>query len=350
MHPNKIINEDLQNIVASGLDWKQFENTTILITGANGFLPAYMVETLLFLVHTKVVQDLKVLALVRNKEKAEKRFAHLLNDMHLQFIVQDVCLPVQVNEPIHFIVHAASQASPKYYGVDPVGTLKANVIGTINLCELARKNPLKSLLYFSSTDVYGKLNNDATAVSETDYGYVDPLNLRSCYSEAKRMGETICISYMHQFGISVKVVRPAHIYGPGMDLNDGRVFADFVRNVVNNENIVLNSDGSDSRTFCYLSDATIAFFKVLLNGQAGEAYNVANPSCEITILELARKLITLFFERNLAIACKKREKNNHYMPNPIYQRSISTSKINKLEWIPNINIENGFKRTILSYL
>jgi nucleoside-diphosphate-sugar epimerase len=348
MHQNKIINEDIQYIATTDLDWKQFENKTILITGANGFLPAYMVETLLYLVSAKIVEHLKVYALVRNKEKAEKRFAHLLNDWHLQFIVQDVCSPIQIEEPIHFIIHAASQASPKYYGTDPVGTLNANVTGTLNLCELAKKNPVKSFLYFSSGEVYGKIDESVTDVSETDYGYLDPMNVRSCYGESKRMGETICISYMHQFGIPVKVVRPAHTYGPGMDLNDGRVFADFVRDIVNNKDIVMQSDGSASRAFCYLSDATIAFFKVLLNGKNGEAYNVANPSCEITILELAEKLVSLFPEKHLKVVQKERT-DHVYLESKSTHASLVIKKIQFLNWNPSIKIEEGFYKTILSY-
>jgi nucleoside-diphosphate-sugar epimerase len=344
---NKIINDDLENILSADIDWRQFENKTILITGANGFLPAYMVETLLFLVHTKVVENLKVLALVRNKEKAEKRFAHLLEDMHLQFIVQDVCLPLQIDEPVHFIIHAASQASPKYYGTDPVGTLNANVTGTINLCELAKKNPVESFLYFSSGEVYGRIDDSITEVAETNYGYLDPMNVRSCYGESKRMGETICISYLHQYGIPVKVVRPAHTYGPGMDLNDGRVFADFVRDIVNNKDIVMQSDGSASRAFCYLSDATVAFFKVLLNGEKGEAYNVANPACEISILELAEKLVALFPEKQLKVVRKDRK--DGYITSKSTHASLVIKKMQSLNWNPSIGIEDGFYKTILSY-
>jgi nucleoside-diphosphate-sugar epimerase len=348
MHPNKVIHEDLQNIVASGIDWRQFENKTVLIAGANGFLPAYMVETLLCLAGAKIVQNLKVLALVRNKEKAEKRFAHLLHDTRLQFIVQDVCLPIQTSEPVHFIIHAASQASPKYYGVDPIGTLNANVSGTINLCELARKNPIQAFLYFSSGEVYGKVDEKITEISERDYGYLDPMNVRSCYGEAKRMGETICVSYMHQHGVSVKVVRPAHIYGPGMDLNDGRVFADFVKNVINGEDIVMNSDGNASRVFCYLSDATTAFFKALIDGQAGEAYNVANPLCEITIRELAEKLVALFPEKRLKVVRRERS-GSSYMASSNTRCSAAIKKIQLLNWNPAITIEDGFYKTILSY-
>jgi nucleoside-diphosphate-sugar epimerase len=348
MHYNKIINEDLQYIVSGDINWQRFEDKTILITGANGFLPAYMVETLLHLVHAKIVRNLKVYALVRNKNKAEKRFAHLLDDEHLQFVVQDVCTPLQLGEPVHFIIHAASQASPKYYGVDPVGTLNANVLGTINLCESARVNPVESFLYFSSGEVYGKIDDSITEVSETDYGYLDPMNVRSCYGESKRMGENICVSYMHQFGVPIKVVRPAHTYGPGMDLNDGRVFADFVRDVVNNNDIVMQSDGSASRAFCYLSDATIAFFKVLLNGTNGEAYNVANPYCEITILELAEILVSLFPEKHLKVVKKERTAGAYIVSKSTYS-SLIIEKIKLLTWNPSIKLEEGFYKTIKSY-
>jgi nucleoside-diphosphate-sugar epimerase len=348
MHPNRIINEDLKAIIQTDIDWQRFNNKTILITGANGFLPAYMVETLYYILNNSIVDNLKILALVRNKEKAEKRFLHMLNDSNFQLIVQDVCSTITFSEPIHYIIHAASQASPKYYGTDPVGTLNANVTGTINLCELARKNPIESFLYFSSGEVYGKADEHIEEISEINYGYLDPMDVRSCYGESKRMGETICVSYMHQFGVPIKVVRPAHTYGPGMDLNDGRVFADFVKNIVNNENIIMNSDGKSSRAFCYLSDATIAFFKVLLNGEIGEAYNVANPSCEITILDLAEKLVSLFPEKKLKVIRKERTGNN-YMESKNTRCSATIRKIQFLNWNPSIKIEEGFCKTILSY-
>jgi nucleoside-diphosphate-sugar epimerase len=196
--------------------------------------------------------------------------------------------------------------------------------------------------------VYGKIAENLTEVSETDYGYLDPMNVRACYGEAKRMGETICVSYMHQFGVPIKVVRPGHTYGPGMDLNDGRVFADFVKNIVNGEDIVMNSDGSASRAFCYLSDATVAFFKVLLDGRAGEAYNVANPLSEVTIRELAEKLVALFPEKRLKVVCRERTSSGYIVSNNTHCFA-SIKKIQSLNWNPGIDIEKGFYKTILSY-
>jgi nucleoside-diphosphate-sugar epimerase len=348
LHPNKIIYQDLECIAAADIDWSRFENKTILVVGSNGFLPAYIVETLIFLVSTNVLKNLKILAVVRNKAKAETRFQHLLDNQHLQFIVQDVCNPIQVDEPVHFIVHAASQASPKYYGVDPVGTLNANVMGTINLCELARKNQIESFLYFSSGEVYGRIDENIKDIAETDYGYLDPMNVRSCYGESKRMGENICISYMHQYGIPIKVVRPAHTYGPGMDLNDGRVFADFVRDIVQNNDIVMQSDGSASRAFCYLSDATIAFFRILLDGKSGEAYNMANPTQEVSIIELAEKLVSLFPEKHLKVVRKERI-GSDYIVSKNTHNSLAIKKLQSLGWNPSITIEEGFYRTVLSY-
>ena len=279
-----IITEDLNEIIKAPIDWERFSNKTVLITGASGFLPAYIVETLLFLSEKGIIKNNKILALVRNVEKANTRFNHYLNNENLQFIVQDVCNPINISEKIDFIIHAASQASPKFYGSDPVGTLNANIIGTSNLLELAKRNKVEKFLYFSSSEVYGNLNEDDIPTSEDKFGSIDPCNIRSCYSEGKRAGETICISWKHQFKIPIVIVRPFHTYGPGMDLNDGRVYADFIRNIVNNENIEMKSDGSAIRAFCYISDATIAFFKVLLSGEIGAAYNVGNDKNTYSIL------------------------------------------------------------------
>lgn len=162
------------------------------------------------------------------------------------------------------------------------------------------------------------------------------------------MGENICVSYMHQYDTPVKVVRPAHTYGPGMDLNDGRVFADFVRDIVEDKDIVMKSDGSASRAFCYLSDATIAFFKILLDGKNGEAYNMANPSQEVSILELAEMLVSLFPEKQLKVVRQARV-GDDYLVSPSTHASLVIKKIQSLNWNPTIDIDEGFRRTILSH-
>jgi len=348
MTGNNIILEDLQHIIEAQVDWERFSGKTILITGANGFLPAYMVETLLFLNNKRIIQNVKVLALVRNLGKAKSRFKYYLNYENLEFIVQDVCDPLNVDQKIDFIIHAASQASPKYYGIDPVGTLRANTIGTINMMKLAQSNPVESFLYFSSSEVYGFLDENKIPTTEIDFGYIDPTNVRSCYAESKRMGETICVSWLHQYGVPAKIVRPFHTYGPGLSFNDGRVYADFISDIINNRNIVMKSDGSARRSFCYLSDATIAFFLVLLNGKNGEAYNVGNPECEISIIELAQRLVKLFPEKSLKVI-KSENQGLGYLKSNVSRNCPDLSKINKLGWVPIVDLNNGFLRTILSY-
>ncbi|MCX8480888.1 MAG: NAD-dependent epimerase/dehydratase family protein, partial [Sediminibacterium sp.] len=252
-------------------------------------------------------------------------------------------------DKIDFIIHAASQASPKYYGIDPVGTLKANVVGTINLLELARKKKIESFLYFSSGEVYGILTEDKIPINENSYGYVNPCDVRSCYAEGKRMGENICVSYFHQYKIPIKIVRPFHTYGPGMQLDDGRVYADFVRNILQNEPIQLQSDGSAKRAFCYLTDATIGFIKILLDGINGEAYNVGNPNEEKSILELAKILVNLPQNNNTQIKYLSTKNDNNYMKSPIQRNSPKIDKINILGWFPKISVEEGFSRTIKSF-
>jgi nucleoside-diphosphate-sugar epimerase len=308
-----------------------------------------MVETLLFREYQGIIKNVRVLALVRNIEKARTRFKYYLNNQNLEFILQDVCDPIYIEEKIDFIIHAASQASPKYYGIDPVGTLSANILGTINMMKLAQTHSIESFLYFSSSEVYGNLENSKIPTTEVDYGYLDPTNIRSCYAEGKRMGETICVSWLHQFGIPSKIIRPFHTYGPCMALDDGRVYADFIADIVLNRNIVMKSDGKARRTFCYLSDATIASFMILLNGKNGEAYNVGNSDCEISVIQLARKLVKLFPERKLKVVVNEIQ-NSGYLKSKVLRNCPDLSKIKKLGWIPTVNIDNGFHRTVLSYI
>lgn len=343
---NSIIKEDISYIINRFDYWERFKNKTVLISGANGFLPAYIVETLLALDKSF---NTKIIALVRNKQKATKRFQEYLNNSLLEIIEHDVCYEYKSEQKIDFIIHAASQASPKYYKTDPVGTLNANVLGTINLIKLAQQKQVESFLYFSSGEVYGEVKAEDVPIKEDTFGYLNPALVRSCYGESKRMGENICVSYFTQYNVKAKIVRPFHTYGPGMLLDDGRVFADFVSNIVNKQNIVLNSDGSARRAFCYLTDATIGFLTILLNGENGEAYNMGNPHEEYSILELANILINSYPEFKLEVILNTTT-NTDYLKSTITRNSPNIDKLKKLNWNPNVTVEEGFKRTISSFL
>jgi UDP-glucuronate decarboxylase len=344
----KIIDEDLEVIASANLPWEEFRNSTVLISGANGFLPAYMVETLLCL-NTIRNLNIKVIGLVRNKEKALAKFSHYKKREDLTFIVQDVCNSIGCDGKLDYIVHAASQASPKFYGIDPVGTLSANTLGTHNLLQLANEKNIKSFLYFSSSEVYGQVDDSQIPTKENQYGYLNPANLRSCYAESKRMGETMCVSWFHQYNIPAKIVRPFHTYGPGMALDDGRVYADFVADILQGNNIVMKSDGSAKRAFCYLADAVQGFFTVLMKGRNGEAYNVGNPECEASILDLANYMVSLSLEKELVVL-KQDVKNQEYIKSSVSRNCPDITKIKQLGWIPTTSIQVGFKRTLESFL
>jgi len=344
---NSIIESDLKYIVDEKLAWELFENKTILVSGASGFLPAYMVETLLYLNETRQF-NIKVIGLVRNLEKARTRFSYYNGDKNLQLISQNVCDKIEIDEDIDYIVHAASQATPKYFQADPVGTLSPNVIGTANLLNLAVEKKVECFLFFSTSGVHGYVDESNYPIKEDCYGYLDPTNLASCYLESKRMGENMCVAWMHQYGVPVKIVRPATTYGPGLKLDDGRSFADFISNIVNYQDIEIFSDGKALRNFCYLADATLGFFTVMLKGKAGEAYNIATDH-EISIIDLAKLLVeNVFPERNLKVVIKKDVLKNYLRVN-FSRTAVDITKVKALGWKFSFPIEEGFKRTVESY-
>ncbi len=331
-HTNPVVAEDIKRILAQPLPWQRLEGTTVLIAGAGGFLPAYLVETLAAL--NRRGSQIQVIGLVRNPQKAAARLGHLLAD-GLTLLEHDVAQPLPADLPIaDFIVHAASQASPRYYGSDPVGTLEANVLGTAYLLAHAARNAGTEFLYFSSGEVYGVPLDDSRLLSETDFGYLDPATVRACYAESKRVAETMCVSWAQQHGVRTKIVRPFHTYGPGMDLADGRVFADFVGDIVACRDIVLKSDGHAMRPFCYLADAAAAFWTVLLLGEAGRAYNVGNPAAEVSIAGLAELIVGLYPALGLkVIRASAPSAASGYLQSPVARSTPDVSRIGELGWL-----------------
>ncbi len=340
---NPIIESDFSSILAdNSISWSEFAGRTVVISGAAGFLPFYMAGTLLFLNKTqKLNKPVRVIALVRNLEKAHKKFHDFLDDKNLIFVKSDLSSPITIDGDVDYIVHAAGHASPKLFFTDPVGTIKANTAGIIHLLDLAVKKKVKSFLYFSTGEVNGNIFDALDNVTENDYGVVDPLAVRSCYAESKRMGENLCVAYAHQYGLNTKIVRPSHTYGPGFALDDGRVFAAFVSDVLTDKDIVLKSDGKANRCFLYLTDATRGYFTVLLKGTSANAYNVSNDY-EIPILELAQLILEVSGKKNLKVcfdvAISPSATNKH--------ARMDNSKLKALGWKPTIKEREGFARVI----
>ncbi len=346
---NNIINNDLESISQSSLPWERLHSKTIMITGGGGFIGSYLIKSLLY-VSKKYNLNLSIICVARKIESVNYRLIDYLDNENLKVFLQDVSKPLLSNFPkANIIIHAASQASPKFYGIDPVGTLLANSIGTMHLLDNALKNKSENFLFISSGEVYGTPINSNLLVNEKDYGYLDPMNVRSCYAESKRLGETMIVAWGNQYNIHANVVRPFHTYGPGLSFNDGRVFCDFVSDIVNNRDIVLKSNGDAQRSFCYLSDAVIGIFTVLLNGKKNEAYNIGNPKTEIAIKDLASILINLFPEKKLKVKFEIQTENINYLKSNVSRCCPSIDKLNELGWNPEVGIKEGFKRTVESY-
>lgn len=342
LHP--IIVEDIAAIVAAPLPWDRLAGKTVLIAGASGFLPAYLVETLLHLNATRAL-DCRVIGLVRNLGKAHRRFAHHANRRDLRLIEGDVTREQSWPEPAHFIIHAASQASPRYYGPDPVGTMNANVLGTHHLLRQAHAWKCEGFLFVSSGEVYGRVAPEKVPTKEADYGYLEITDPRSCYAEGKRAAETLGVSYARQFGVPFTIVRPFHTYGPGMSLDDGRVYADFVRDVVQRQALSLHSDGKAVRSFCYLSDAVAGIFTVLLKGATSLAYNVGNPAGALSMRELADLLAGLAEGPRLAVN-QTGQPTAGYLPSPIPINVPDVTRLTALGWQPAWLPHEGFARTV----
>lgn len=349
---NQIIAEDILSIANAKIPWEKLSGCRVVVTGAGGFLGRYIIYTLISLYRLgKVSKPINVVGLVRNVVSANDLFSRVEQDGQLSYIEWDlnsIALPDLGD--VNYIIHAASQASPRFYSIDPIGTLMPNAVGTATLLQALQKSiDPRGFLFVSSSEVYGSTAVN-TPLRETDFGVSDPATVRACYSESKRLGETMCMAWDRQFNIPTFIVRPFHTYGHGLLSNDGRVFADFVFNILHGENIAMSSDGSARRAFCYVSDAIAGFFTVLLAGQHATAYNVANPNGELSIMELAEMLVALYPEKGLKVDRIKPREDSSYMPTTFNRLVPNVDRLMGIGWVPKINPQEGFQRMIEAYL
>ncbi len=337
---------DIDIILNNPIDWEQFRNKTVLVTGATGRLGMYIVEAL-----NKADIDwnlnLQIIALARSKEKLEEVFGQELKLPNLSVMIQNIETPIDYDGVIDYVFHTAGAASPKDFTETPVDTLWGHVLGTRNVLEMARTHQAQKVLYVSTVETYGEWKSE-DGIKENDCGPMHFDNARACYPEAKRLCETMLASYKAQYGVDYVTVRLCHTFGPGISLYDGRAFAEFIRNVLDGENIILQSDGSAARTYTYVADAVGAMFLAFTKGKE-TSYNIANPENLITIRDLAQLIADLDSKGKVQVTYTDSTKQKlKYLPFKL--GIMNVDRIMSLGWRPQVGIEDAFKYTLESFM
>lgn len=353
-----VIEKDLSSIVAAcGRELGRMAGGSVLFTGAGGFLGYYTVWAIAHWNDRHPKEKIKLTAVSRFRNGVPQWLTRLTRDGAITVQSRDVTKePFLTGGPYDYIIHAASFASPTVYRQYPIETMTANVMGLYAILnELAKDSNsqkiLKKLLYFSSSEIYGDPPSAWIPTPEHYRGNVSCTGPRACYDESKRFCETLAVNFVRVHGLPIVTVRPFNNYGPGMKITDGRVIADFSRNILAGEDIVMYSSGSPSRTFCYVADAIAGYFKALVNGTSGEAYNIGVEGPEITVADLADRIVSIakkdFGFRGKVVRSKSSDK--HYLTDNPERRCPSISKARKVGYAPNVSLDEGLFRTLTWY-
>lgn len=329
--------EDIKKVTGIELPWGKLSGCNILVTGATGLIGSCLLEVLM----SRVNKDYHVYASGRNEERAKARFKEFSDDPAFHFFKYDVMEPLIGETHFDYIIHAASNASPNFFVEKPVEVIKSNIIGVTNLLDYGMAHGLKRLLFVSSGEVYGE--GDGRIFDEDYSGYVNPTSSRSCYPSSKRAAETLCVSYGAEYGVETIIARPCHTYGPNFTESDNRVYAQFIRNVLRGEDIVMKSTGAQYRSWCYVVDCVSALLYILLKGENGQAYNIADDSSNITIKELAEMIAEIGGKKVVIDLPTNIEKAGF---NVVTKSIFSTKKLQKLGWIVNSCMKEKMIATI----
>jgi len=334
--------EDMEFLLNSNILLEQMIGSSVLITGASGLIGSFLVDLFMFY-NEQYSCNISVFAMSRNKTSLEKRFKTHRGNPNFHIIQHDVTSRITCDYRFDYIIHAASNAYPQVFSTDPVGTIMGNVCGVYNLLEYARQRGLKRFLFISSGEIYGQGSEGISAFEESYSGYIDIVNPRSCYPNGKRTAETLCVSYTKQYCVDTIIARPCHIYGPTATKNDNRVTAQFINNVLEGKDIVMKSKGLQLRSYCYVVDCVSAIITILLRGQTGNAYNIANSNSNVTIREMAEIIANISGKEVIFQLPDEVEKAGY---NLVTHSVLNARKLEGLGWSAKYDIQKGLKRTI----
>jgi len=340
-------------------EFSRMAGKNLLVTGGAGFLGYYLVLSVLhFNKQHEDNQAIKVTIYDNYVRGVPTWLTELEGDKNLTVRKVDMIEPLPSDMPdFHFIIHAAGIASPIYYRRYPIQTIDANINGLRNLlnyslAQCEKGVPVEGFLFYSSSEIYGDPSPDMIPTPEDYRGNVSCTGPRACYDESKRFGETICVNFARQYDLPVKIARPFNNYGPGLKITDRRVLPDFARDVLNDKDIVMYSDGSPKRTFCYSADAVTGYYKILVKGRPGEAYNIGIDRPEISMAELGEKVIAvsrkLFGYKGKLVRQVNPEKD-YLQDNPNRRCPVIDKARKELGYNPTILVDEGVERSMIWY-
>lgn len=340
---NKVLIEDMEHLnELTYIPWDRLENAVLLITGATGLIGTNIINGLVY-VNRKKDLNLRIIALVRDAEKADKKFAGLdtYSDV-LTFMEGDVEHLPYIEQHIDYIIHGAAPTASSYFVEHPVETIATAVTGTMNILKLALDKHVQGFIFLSSMEVYGGTTTEEM-LSEKDVGYMDPLNIRNSYSESKRMCETMIASYAGEYDLPAMSVRLAQTFGVGVEKNDARVFAEFARCATEKRDIVLLTNGGSKHCYLYTMDAVSAILTVLLKGEKGKSYNAGNPETYCSIKEMAQMVAHELADDEIMVTVSENNDACKKYP-PVHFYNLGIKAISELGWRPTCRLVEMYKR------
>lgn len=343
------LEEDLQGIAKKISAEKELFQSRIFVTGGTGLVGSEIVRALLKM-NEMYDAGITVCTLVRKMEKAKAVYREEAENPSLEFVIGDLEKPLEVDGEIDYIIHTASPTASKFFVDHPVETLSIAIDGTRHVLELAKEKKSKGVVYLSSMEAFGITDPNLTSVKEDDLGYIDIHHVRSSYSEGKRVCELLCSCYAAEYGVPVRIARLAQTFGAGIPYEENRVFAQFAKSAIHKEDIVLHTDGMSVGNYCYTSEAVEAILLLLVKGENGQAYTVANEASNTTIRGMAEMVAEKIAHNEIKVIFDIPKDSLTYGYAPAVKIQLNSQKLRALGWEPKIGLEESYRRMIASML